>query len=115
MTIKFRSVALMGLEQKCEAWQCLIKMEAEEAAIATQEEQWNVLDSVAIKMTSSFRWMVLLLKPNNGEGPKVMNVSIFVGRQVEVPRCCNWHHIIYFDVTMPVAVTDAGEVHGATV
>ncbi|KAH9996166.1 actin-like ATPase domain-containing protein [Russula compacta] len=50
VTVKFPSVAPMGLEQKREARQRLIKMEAEEAAIAAREEQRNVLEGYLYKI-----------------------------------------------------------------
>ncbi|KAI9432685.1 actin-like ATPase domain-containing protein [Lactarius indigo] len=50
VTVKFTSVAPMGLEQKREARQRLIKMEAEEAAIAAREEQRNILEGYMYKL-----------------------------------------------------------------
>ncbi|KAI0299025.1 Hsp70 protein-domain-containing protein [Multifurca ochricompacta] len=50
VTVKFTSVAPMGLEEKREARQRLIKMEAEEAAIAAREEQRNILEGYLYKM-----------------------------------------------------------------
>ncbi|KAI0270836.1 HSP70-domain-containing protein [Russula aff. rugulosa BPL654] len=50
VTVKFPSVAPMGLEQKREARQRLIMMEAEEAAIATREEQRNILEGYLYKL-----------------------------------------------------------------
>ncbi|KAI9461976.1 heat shock protein 70 family [Lactarius psammicola] len=50
VTVKFTSVAPMGLEQKREARQRMIKMEAEEAAIAAREEQRNILEGYMYKL-----------------------------------------------------------------
>ncbi|KAH9031931.1 heat shock protein 70 family [Lactarius pseudohatsudake] len=50
VTVKFTSVAPMGLEQKREARQRLIKMEAEEAAIAAREDQRNILEGYMYKL-----------------------------------------------------------------
>ncbi|KAF8269636.1 actin-like ATPase domain-containing protein [Lactarius quietus] len=50
VTVKFTSVAPMGLEQKREARQRLIKMEAQEAAIAAREEQRNILEGYLYKL-----------------------------------------------------------------
>lgn len=50
VNVKFTSVAPMGLEQKREARQRLIKMEAEEAAIAAREEQRNILEGYMYKL-----------------------------------------------------------------
>ncbi|KAI9463516.1 Hsp70 protein-domain-containing protein [Russula earlei] len=50
VTVKFPSVAPMGLEQKREARQRLIKMEAEEASIAAREEQRNILEGYMYKI-----------------------------------------------------------------
>ncbi|KAH9061968.1 Hsp70 protein-domain-containing protein [Lactarius vividus] len=50
VTVKFTSVAPMGLEQKREARQRLIQMEAEEAAIAAREEQRNILEGYMYKL-----------------------------------------------------------------
>ncbi|KAH9954483.1 actin-like ATPase domain-containing protein [Russula dissimulans] len=50
VTVKFPSVAPMGLEQKREARQRLIMMEAEEAAIAAREEQRNILEGYVYKI-----------------------------------------------------------------
>jgi len=50
VTVKFPSVAPMGLEQKREARQRLIKLEAEEAAIAAREEQRNILEGYLYKL-----------------------------------------------------------------
>ncbi|KAI0291592.1 heat shock protein 70 family [Russula brevipes] len=50
VTVKFPSVAPMGLEQKREARQRLIKIEAEEVAIATREEHRNILEGYLYKI-----------------------------------------------------------------
>ncbi|KAH9006682.1 hypothetical protein EDB84DRAFT_1682278 [Lactarius hengduanensis] len=79
----------------------LIKMETEEAAIATREEQRNIGGK-----TSSFRW------PNNGEGGECSSLRK-TGRSPEVLQPAS--HCLFFDKLsrLHLAVTDAGEAHGA--
>ncbi|KAI0270552.1 actin-like ATPase domain-containing protein [Gloeopeniophorella convolvens] len=50
VTVKFTSVAPMGLEQKREARQRLLRMEADEAAVAAREEQRNVLEGYLYRL-----------------------------------------------------------------